>query len=175
MPQTLPPASPSRRRALRGATALLLPGLLAACGFHLRGPRPMPFATIYLDLGPYSEMGAALRRQIPTSGTTEVVDDPKAAEVQFKVLRDARTREILSLDAAGKVSEYRLIRTFGFRLVRKDGSEVIPPTELTQRRDMTYDDTIALAKEQEAVQLYRDMQGELVQQILRRLAAAKMN
>ena len=38
---------------------------------------------------------------------------------------------------------------------------------------MAYSDAQVLAKENEEAQLYRDMQTDMVQQILRRLAAAK--
>ena len=42
--------------------------------------------------------------------------------------------------------------------------------ELT--RDVTYSDADVLAKESEEQLLYRDMQGDMVQQIIRRLSAA---
>jgi LPS-assembly lipoprotein len=38
---------------------------------------------------------------------------------------------------------------------------------------MSFDETQVLAKEAEEALLYRDMQGDLVQQIMRRLAAIK--
>jgi LPS-assembly lipoprotein len=40
-------------------------------------------------------------------------------------------------------------------------------------RDVTYNDAEILAKEAEEQLLFRDMQTDMVQQILRRLAAAK--
>ena len=40
-------------------------------------------------------------------------------------------------------------------------------------RDVTFNDTEILAKEQEEQLLFRDMQTDMVQQIMRRLAAAK--
>jgi LPS-assembly lipoprotein len=40
-------------------------------------------------------------------------------------------------------------------------------------RDVTFNDAEILAKEQEEQLLFRDMQTDMVQQILRRLAAAK--
>jgi len=165
----------AHRRTRRTALlALLGLPLLGACGFHLRGPQPMAFSSIHLGMGAYSELAAALRRQIPNSGTTQVEDDPTKAEALLHVLRDARTRDILSLNAAGKVREYRLGYDFAFRLSARDGRELIPPTELHVQRDMTYDDANILAKEQEEALLFKDMQSDIVQQLLRRLAAAHM-
>ena len=60
-----------------------------------------------------------------------------------------------------------------FRLRNQQGVELIPPTELVQQRDVSYNESIALAKEAEEALLYRNMQTDLVQQLLRRLAAAR--
>jgi LPS-assembly lipoprotein len=45
------------------------------------------------------------------------------------------------------------------------------PVQLT--RDVTYNDTDVLAKENEEQLLYRDMQADMVQQLMRRLSAAQ--
>jgi LPS-assembly lipoprotein len=45
--------------------------------------------------------------------------------------------------------------------------------ELLQQRDISYSESAALAKEAEEALLYRDMQTDVVQQTLRRLAAVK--
>ena len=49
----------------------------------------------------------------------------------------------------------------------------MPTSEILLTRDMSYNDEQVLAKEAEEVLLYREMQGDMVQQILRRLVAAK--
>jgi LPS-assembly lipoprotein len=41
------------------------------------------------------------------------------------------------------------------------------------RRDISFSDALVLSKEAEEVLLWRDIQNDLVQQLLRRLAAAK--
>ena len=61
-----------------------------------------------------------------------------------------------------------------FKLRASDGRELIPDTELLQQRDISYNETIALAKEAEEALLFRNMQTDLVQQLLRRLAAARL-
>jgi LPS-assembly lipoprotein len=53
------------------------------------------------------------------------------------------------------------------------GAELLGPTEITLKRNMAFDETQVLAKEAEANLLYRDMQGDVVQQMLRRVAALK--
>lgn len=151
--------------------ALALP-LLAACGFHLRGPQPLPFKTLYVGAPSYSELGAALRRSIRTSGSTEVVDDEKEAEAVLTVVSESKEKRILSLNAAGRVREFELRYTFVFRVAGKDGREFLPQNQVLLTRDFSFNDSAVLAKEQEEALLYRDMQNDLVQQIMRRMAAA---
>ena len=64
-------------------------------------------------------------------------------------------------------------RILGFRLRTPQGGEPIPSVELLQTRDISYNETQALAKEAEEALLYRNMQSDIVQQMLRRLAAVK--
>ena len=120
-----------------------------------------------------AELGAQLRRQIATSGTTTVTEDAEQAEARLQILGNNRGREILSLTGAGKVREYQLTQSLRFQLLDKAGKPLIPPTSLSARREYTFDDSQVLGKEQEENLLYRDMQADLVQQMMRRLAAAR--
>lgn len=49
------------------------------------------------------------------------------------------------------------------------------PTELSMQRDMSYNETDALAKEHEAAMLYRAMSEDLAAQVVRRLASLGSN
>jgi LPS-assembly lipoprotein len=69
------------------------------------------------------------------------------------------------------VREYELIQTIRFSLVDREGNELIPPAQLSARREYTFDDEIVLGKEQEEALLYEDMESDLVRQLIRRLAA----
>ncbi len=160
-----------RRRAL---AALAGASLLAGCGFQLRGARPLPFKSVYLGMYQYSELAAAIRREIRANGGTVIAEKPEDAEVRLEVLADLKDKIILALNTQGRVREYQLRQRFAFRLVSKSGQEVMPSTDILLRRDLAFDDTQLLAKQQEEILLYRDMQNDLVQQLMRRLAAARM-
>ena len=165
-------AAPSRRRLLLaggGLAALLVSG----CGFRLRGPQALDFATVHINTPPETELGAQLRRLIATSGTTTVVEDAEQAEARLQILGNNRGREILSLTGAGKVREYQLTQSLRFQLLDKAGKPLIPPTSLSARREYTFDDSQVLGKVQEENLLFRDMHADLVQQMMRRLAAAR--
>jgi LPS-assembly lipoprotein len=146
--------------------------LLAACGFQLRGTASLPFETIYV---PNATSGIALeiKRSIQAGSETRVVDDAKSAAALLQFNEETRRKEILSLTAAGRVNEYRLFYRVGFRVSDGKGSDFLPPVAIQLYRDMTYDDSLVLAKEAEEQLLFRDMQQDMVQQILRRIATAK--
>jgi LPS-assembly lipoprotein len=156
------------RLALATAAALLL----AACGFHLRGAADLPFDTLFVP-GATGGIALELKRNIQSGSATRVVDDPKAAEAQLLFSEETRIKEILALSSAGRVREYRLVYRVGFRVGDGKGGDFVPPSTVTLTRDVTYDDAVALAKETEEQQLYRDMQADMVQQIMRRIATAR--
>jgi LPS-assembly lipoprotein len=160
----------SRRRLLLAGLALPATAIAGGCGFRLRGPQPMDFATLHVNVSAQSELGAQLRRLVGVSGSTVVVEDEAAAEARLQILGNARSREILSLTGAGKVREYQLNQNLQFQLLDKAGQPLIPPTTLSARREYTFDEDAVLGKQQEEELLYRDMQQDLVQQMMRRLA-----
>lgn len=162
--------------ALRRAIALtVLAASLSACGFHLRGSDGrfnMPFQSIYLAFPETSPLGTELKRNL-RGGDTEVVADPAQAQARLDVMSESRGKAILSLNSQGRVREYLLTYTLVFRVRDKAGAELLGPTEINLKRSITFNETEVLAKESEEALLYRDMQTDLVQQILRRLAAIK--
>jgi len=159
----------SRRHVLAGGAALLLAG----CGFQLRRPPAMPFRAIALQgFAPRSPMHDELRRAL--AEVTGVVPSPAAAQVVLEALDDQRQRSVVASTAAGQVRELQLRLRFVFRLVAPDGRELLPPKELLLARDMSYNETNALAKEHEEAQLFKAMQSDVVAQVLRRLSAAKI-
>jgi LPS-assembly lipoprotein len=72
------------------------------------------------------------------------------------------------------VREYNLLYSFRFRVRDKDGKEILEPVTIQLKRNLTFNEAQALAKESEEALLYRDMQSDLVQQVLRRLARLKV-
>ena len=160
------------RRLLVASGALLGLAGLGGCGFALRRPPELRFRTIALrGFVPRSLLAQELRMQIDASQTTLVVDAPAQAQVVLEALADARERSVVASTSAGQVRELQLRARLRFRLLRRDGSELIAPTEIVLTRDLSYSETAALAKEQEEALLYRAMQSDIVAQVLRRLAA----
>lgn len=160
---------PARRRLLQAALVALLP---AGCGFQLRRPPTLNFATVQL-LGfparsPFTE---DLRRSIEASGSTRVVEPPVQAQVLLEALEDRRDKSVAAQASAGQVREFTLRTRLRFRLRTPQGRILIPATELLLTRDLSYSESNALAKEQEEAMLYRSVQTDIVEQVMRLLAA----
>ncbi|MBV9191938.1 MAG: hypothetical protein JO292_11355 [Betaproteobacteria bacterium] len=153
----------------------LLPLVLAAavggCGFQLRGSATVPFQTLYI---PDARTGVALnlKRNIEAGTNAKVVDDPKKADAILELSAENKEKIILSLSGTGRVSEFRLRYSVRYRVHDGKGNEYVPSSLVQLTRDMTYDDSQILAKEAEEQLLFRDMQSDMVQQVLRRLASA---
>jgi LPS-assembly lipoprotein len=144
----------------------------AGCGFKLRGTAGVPFETIYIP-GSTGGIALDLRRNIEAGTDAQVVDDPKRADAVMQFTEEAREKEILSLTGTGRVREFQLRYRVGFRVHDGRGREYVPSSAIQLTRDVTFNDAEVLAKEAEEQLLFRDMQADMVQQIMRRLAAAE--
>jgi LPS-assembly lipoprotein len=165
-----------RSTMLRAGAMLLLAVALTACGFQLRGAGGqyrMPFQTIYLSVSDTTPLGTELRRNLRGADAVAVVDDPAKAEALFDVVSENRGKSILSLNSQGRVREYLLTYTLVFRVRNNKGAELLGSTAIGLKRSLLFNESQVLAKESEEALLYRDMQADAVQQILRRLAAIK--
>jgi LPS-assembly lipoprotein len=153
---------------LSSATALL-----AGCGFHIRQPAQLAFKSISLvGFAPRSPLAEALQRELASS--VRVVQAPTAPDVVLRALQDSRERTVVASTSAAQVRELQLRITFNFRADTASGRELIPRVELLIKRDLSYRETAALAKEQEEAELFRDMQADVVAQVLRRLASVTL-
>lgn len=158
------------------SSASLALASLGGCGFALRKAPNFAFTTLYSGLAESSPLGVELRRSLESTGKVKVISDARRiseAQVILDVLQDQREKVVLSLNSSGQVREFQLRLRFVFRLRTLAGKELIPATEIALQRDISFNESAVLAKEAEENLLYRDMQSDVVQQIMRRLAAVK--
>lgn len=146
-------------------------GLASGCGFELRRAPELQFRTLQLrGFKDDSPLARELKRSLAASRTT-VVEAGAGAQVVLEALSDERAKSVVASTAAGQVRELQLRARFHFRLRGATGKELLPATEILLTRDLSYNETNALAKEQEEMALYAAMQNDIVAQVMRRLAA----
>lgn len=162
---------PPRRRVLRVAGAVLASGLMGACGFRLQQPVAVGWERVALTgFSPRSGVAAELRRLLTPAA--RVVSDPAGAELVVAALQDQREKTVVAL-SAGQVREVQLRVKFRYRLLAPQGRELLPPSELLLVRDMSFSESVALAKEREEMDLYREMEVDIARQVVQRLAALR--
>ena len=148
--------------------------LLAGCGFKLRGSQNFGFQTLAVLPHPGGAVAVELRRSF---GRAVRVLAPDAALTQaqlvLEILQEQREKTVVGINSSGQVREFQLRIRVLYRVRTAQGRELVPATEILQQRDISFNESAVLAKEAEEGLLYRDMQTDIVQQLMRRLAAVK--
>lgn len=160
-----------RRRLL---LALVLP--LVGCGFKLRETPQLAFRSLFMTGDAKSALAVDLRRALTAQSDVLVITDVRqidTAQVVLEMLQELREKVVVGVNASGQVREFQLRLRFKFRLRTPSGKELIAETELLQQRDISFSESFVLAKEAEEASLYRDMQADIIAQLLRRLAAVR--
>lgn len=164
------PRGAPRRGALLALGTAALTLTLAGCGFQRRQPPSLRFRSIALvGFSPDSPLRAELARQL--GAQVQLRADPAQADVVLQVTEDREDTTAVAQTAFAQVREVKLLRRFGFKAMARDGSELLAPAQQELTRNLTYSETAALAKEAEMREIYRAMDVDIADQVLRRLAA----
>jgi len=150
--------------------------LLAGCGFHWAGTRPLPpqLSSVFLDVvTPYSvskpPIEQALNSRLQRRGA-RLAGTLGAARTILRVSELKESREVLSVDPFGKAVEYKLTTRVTFQLV-EGGTVLVAPDTLQVSRDYSFNAQQVLAKEAEELRLQTFMQDELAELVLLRIEA----
>lgn len=163
-----------RRTLLQLAGIAAAGSLLGGCGFRLRGAMVFAFDRIVINPNPGGTVAKELRRSFGTSVqvlASSPIDNP--APLVLTVSDELRDKTVVGVNSAGQVREYQLRMRVKLTLRNAAGLELMDGQEIALQRDISFTESAVLAKEAEEVLLFRDMQTDIVQQILRRLSAVK--
>jgi LPS-assembly lipoprotein len=159
-----------RRRRLLAAAPLLA---LAGCGFELKRAAELRFDSIALTgFAPRSPLEKELRAALERS--VKVLEDQAKAQVVFQALTDQRTRRAVAFTASGQVRDIQLRMLLRYRAQTPAERELIPESKIEQIREMTFIEAKALGKQQEEQDLYREMQADMVLQLMLRLSTIRL-
>ena len=160
-------------------TVVLACAVLASCGFQLRGSAAYPFTSVHVQAPTRASLGGPTAPVVPDvidglvrSGIT-VKPTIEAADFSIRFLQVSFDKRVLSLSGSGRAREFELEYKILYEFVDVRQRVWGEPGEITIRRDFSYSESQALAKEAEERQLIRDMQRDAAGQILRRLQAIK--
>jgi LPS-assembly lipoprotein len=149
-----------------------LAAALSGCGFHLRGDVHYAFSTAYVNAPAASPIAAELKRTLEGGGTT-IAESASAAQVTLDISGVADGKDVLSLSGGGRVREYALSKRVTFAVHDTTGRDWMPAAEIAVRRSYSFNESEVLAREAQEARLLKEMQTDVVQQIVRRLQSAK--
>ena len=161
------------RRRLLAALPLFA---LSSCGFALRQTPALPFQKIALTgFAARSPLADELRRALAEQvRVVDSVESVNGADIVLNALLDRRERSLVAATTTAQTRELQLRLRFEYVLATPGGRPLSPTIEMLLSRDMSTNETFALAKAQEEAQLFAAMQTDVVQQVLRRLAQVRV-
>lgn len=148
--------------------------LLSACGWRLQGVHRVPeeLLPLYLDLeDSHSAFADALQQRLRRSAVS-VTADRRQARAILVVSRDDNGHHVSSVSALNEPQQYEVYYNVVYRLDRQGpaAGNLLAPQTMNAARTMSYDKTLALAKQREEKSLHDTLAGELADQVLRRLS-----
>lgn len=160
---------PFTRRSL----LIAAPVLLAGCGFHLRGSYELPFQKLYVAMPDNDPFTVMLVRNLKAMSNVQIVSTPQEADAILSNITQNRSREETAYNAQGRAREYELGLEMAFRLTNPKGHAYIPDVVLSAMRNVTYNESQFLSHDFQDALIFKEMQNDILNQLLRRIAAAK--
>lgn len=163
----------SRRSRIPGTVLLagLVVALVAGCGFQLRGSDlRSSVARAYVDAAPRHTYEEPLRAALSRAGA-EVIDAPAADALVVELFDERRDRRSISVSDSAVAAEYEVIVGVRYGVRDGAGARLIEPHWLERSRVYRADRDNILGSSEERALLEREMQQELIQQIIRALDA----
>lgn len=152
---------------------LLIAGLLAGCGFQLRGTAgqslPEEWKSMYLSTGnPNSELSREVRNNFAARGI-QWQEEAEAANFRLVLGPERFGQRNLSISADARAAEFELNMRTQFSVQDSSGKQLIAPTEASVIEQMENDPRNMVGKSEELRIIKSEMRVELAQQIMRRV------
>jgi LPS-assembly lipoprotein len=148
--------------------------VLTACGFHLRGDSDLPeaMAVTYIQVkNPFDTLNDDFREALEGRGA-RVTENRDEATAILRILGNRDEKDVLTVDIGGKVQEILIRQTIRFDVVTPDNQSLVEKQTVTLSRDFVFNKDDILAKEREADLISTELQRDIVNIAMLRVAAA---
>lgn len=153
------------------ALVTLLTGILAGCGFHLRGMIQLPPAMqpLYVDCQP--GIPFELCNQVKSSLTRNGIQVATAKDHAYRLAltRIETDQRANAITQQATAAAYELRMRVWSKLSAPDGMPILADSPVRTTETYRYDETNILGKRREEQALYKTLYGRIAQQILFRL------
>ncbi len=158
----------SRRRLALAKLTLPVVLTLNGCGFRLRGVVNLNFSSLHIKTAGPSELPTEIQRLLRSNGI-QILALAKEADMVLEIISEQRSQGILSFTSAGIAREIELVYKVTYRIGQEKNLSSNTAQTLGFRRELINAEGFALANELEQNLLYREMQSDAAQQIIRQL------
>jgi LPS-assembly lipoprotein len=150
---------------------LLMAAALCACGFQLRGTDlRSSVTTAKVQAAPRHSYEAPVRTALERAGV-ELLGTPTADTLVIDLLDERRDRRSISVSESAVAAEYAVVVGVRYGVRDGAGNQLIVPQWIERERVYRADRDNILGSSEERALLEREMQNELIQQIIRSLDA----
>jgi len=149
--------------------------LLQGCGWHLRGSQSLPpeLQTLHLQTASdNSTFARALKRSLKASDVT-LTDSAAGAPYSLTVSSISNTSRTLSVTSSARIAEYEITSSLTYSVSNIEGDQLVTPTLLRTEKTYLYNSSNATSAFEEEALLRKEMERDLVQQLIRRYRAIK--
>jgi LPS-assembly lipoprotein len=151
---------------------IMFTGLLAACGFQLRGEVQLPpeLATMRVVVADaYSPLQRNLEQALARSGARAPVGKERSATL--RISRNSMRRWPLTVGSAGRVQEYSMRYEVTMQLNDAEGKVVVPRQDIELERSYQFETIRAQGTPGEEEVVRAELERDMVQAVLRRIDA----
>lgn len=148
--------------------------VLASCGFQLRDEVALPpsLQRVSLEISdPFSPLARDLEAALERAGATVVATGTDGAGVVRIPVNELKT-EVLTVGGTARVQEYAVRYKVELEVAGANGATIVPRGPIELEREYSFDETQALGAATEEALIRKELQREMVQQVLRRIEAA---
>lgn len=150
--------------------------VLSSCGWHLRGVEPLPeeFKTLYLSVpNETSELSRSLKQSLRAMGVN-LTDKATDAAMTLAITDVKNNRRTVSTSGRGKAAEYELTSLLTYEIRNNEGATLYGPDTVSAEKIYLFDPNSVVSAFEEEQILRKEMQRDLIQQLMRRYQAAKV-
>lgn len=151
-------------------TVLLIFSVLSGCGYQLAGKADLDpvFENSHVTFAAGGQLMAQLVEEQLKANNADLVELDDASAI-VNILYERRSREILSVDEQGRVSEYELILRIGLNVVDAEGKLLISNQDFRLSRDFFFEIQEVLGNEERVI--YDELRQDISRLIIYRLQA----
>ncbi|MEH6617186.1 MAG: LPS assembly lipoprotein LptE [Porticoccus sp.] len=154
-------------------TGLLMATMVTGCGWHLRGTGLVADNISSVHISAENRQSDLYQFLSRTLKSNDIVVTGNVTEAQYSIvtLNNKSSRRTSTVSGGARAAEYQLTEEVDILILAPDGTQLLPRTTLRTSRYLDFDESEVQSKIEEAALLKKEMQQDLVQQIMRRLSA----